>query len=446
MAKTFKIFLFLFLCSLFFPIRKVFFTNSAYLTGTYSDFTSFSLYLSDILLFTTWFFVLTSRGGAREWAHHVVKGSKWLIIWLILAFLWHITSANSLNWYFLLKYAELIVAYGTFAYIFSKFELKHLFLKVFIFFASIQSIIAITQFKLQHSVGFGLNILGETLISPKTQGIAKIVSGGTVYIRGYGTFPHPNILAAFLVTAILIALYFNIKNKAKTQIWYYLALIINILGLTVTFSRAGYLAALVGISILLISAYRVSKKLNLKAILLVFAAILLSFVLFRPFILTRATISDSSTLQRMEYNKIGIKMVSQNPIFGVGIGESVLHMEQYAKKPLNPWEKQPIHNYFIIAAAELGIPFSLILIWVFFWHLNNLAASIKYQASSKSSLTTSYLLLATFLSFLLLMMFDHYFYTIQQTQLLLWIILGIIAAQTKNPHPQTTEVDLSTKN
>jgi hypothetical protein len=31
------------------------------------------------------------------------------------------------------------------------------------------------------------------------------------------------------------------------------------------------------------------------------------------------------------------------------------------------------------------------------------------------------------------MLFDHYFYTIQQTQMLLWIVLGAVVTELKNP-------------
>jgi O-antigen ligase len=124
-------------------------------------------------------------------------------------------------------------------------------------------------------------------------------------------------------------------------------------------------------------------------------------------------------------------MIKDNPLFGVGAGESVLHMEQYTNVKLEPWQKQPIHNYFLLSAAEIGIPGVLILIWIFLSHLKSLIFNLK---SSKDFQLTAYnlLLIAILSTFLVLMLFDHYFYTLQQTQLLLWITLGVIAAQSKN--------------
>jgi uncharacterized membrane protein YjgN (DUF898 family) len=113
--------------------------------------------------------------------------------------------------------------------------------------------------------------------------------------------------------------------------------------------------------------------------------------------------------------------------------------------PLNPYQIQPIHNYFLLAAAELGIPGMLILIWIFILHLKKLVFGIKYDVSAE--LNTKYFiqntnqnkekvlykltLLTILISFLVLMQFDHYFYTLQQTQMLLWVVLGLIAAETK---------------
>jgi O-antigen ligase len=151
----------------------------------------------------------------------------------------------------------------------------------------------------------------------------------------------------------------------------------------------------------------------------------LAVVIFKPFLLTRATISDSAALQRVFYAKVGWQMIKANPIFGVGIGESVLHMQQYSPVKLWPWQIQPIHNYFELAAAELGIPGALILIWLFLSHLKTITYKFKTSFDAYCLLLISLLLM-----FLILMQFDHYFYTLQQTQMLLWVLLGIIAAES----------------
>lgn len=468
-----QIFFVFFIFAIFFPIRYVFATKSAYLIGVYSDFTSISLYLSDIFLFVTWCFCFLPRGMSNFWSEIKDKGLWIFIIWLILGIIWHYQANNSVIWWYSLKYAELIVAYGTTKYLYQKTSInpgtfqssnysnlpireagkpsdklgtteegawvKHNFLSIFAAFSTLEAIIALWQFRTQKSVG--LLKLGEPLISKYLTGTANIVSGGTRFIRAYGTFPHPNILSAFMVTGVLVILYFLVNAKTAAQkALLSLILLINTLGLTVSFSRAGYLALICGLAIFFgyLIFHRHSNnnepRQDIKGAMVIMAGcIILALVMFRPFLLTRATISDGASLQRIFYAKIGLKMIASQPIFGLGIGESLLHMQQFSPVFLRYWEIQPIHNYFLLAAAELGILGMLILLWVFLQHLWSLIKKLKLKTNPQ--LTTYNLLLTTILCvFLVLMQFDHYFYTLQQTQMLLWIILGIIGAEI-NPQP-----------
>lgn len=474
-----QIFLFFWVFSLFFPIKYVFPSHFSYQTGLFSDFTSFSLYLSDILLTITWLWILIPRG--KEFYHVVITKNpvKWLILWVMVVFLANFNQNWPLSLFFVGKTLEIIVAYGTIAVIIKETGVKYRLLSIFVALAGVQSLIAINQFFLQHPLG--LFKLGEQQVYPLGWGIAKIVSYGTAYIRGYGTFPHPNLLSAFLVAGILINIYLFLKTtKLHWQALLGGLLIINILGLTATFSRAGYLAlglalavSAVALPLLRGSTLRqqgdgVSKKPNLISVFfIILFSIILSVSLFHRFLLTRATVSDQATVERGVYNQIAVKMIKDKPIFGQGIGQSMLHMQQYLpltnsqKKEANdrnqitsasdiigsdnkelvwgsdiklqPWQTQPIHNFFLLSAAELGIPGALILIWIFLFHLKLLWLKIKdYGLRIK----IHHVLFAILICFLLLMFFDHYFYTLQQTQFLLWLTLGLIAAQTR---PQTTD-------
>ena len=425
-------FFFLFLFSLFFPIRYVFPTKSAYLIGVYSDFTAYSLYLSDIFLIVTWFFCFLPRGVNNFF--QIIKES-WLgllLIWLVLAVLWHSTNEVNLNIWYSLKYAEFIVAYGTFFYLFSKTSIKLRFLQFFAFFSTFEGLLAIYQFISQKSLG--LYKIGEGHLSKAITGVSKIVSGGTTYIRGYGTFPHPNLLSAFLVIGLLICVYLLLQAKNSiSKTFLSLAILLNTFGLAVSFSRAGYLAYAIGLLIFFGYLFymepvkkisHISKHLRLAAAVTVLS-IIIALIAFRPFLLTRATVTDDSSLQRIFYAKIALRIIKDHPVFGLGIGESILHMQEYSPIKLWTYQIQPIHNYFFLAGAELGIPGMLILVWIFLSHLWGLI---------KSKLTTYNLLLTTILiCILVLMQFDHYFYTLQQTQMLLWLMLAIIGAQIKNP-------------
>lgn len=182
------------------------------------------------------------------------------IFWLILAIIWHFNTFSSLNWYFLLKYAELIVAYGTISVLFKDLSIKKAFFWLFASLTGVQSLLALWQFIIQKSVG--LKILGEQVLSPQILGVAKIVSGGTKLIRGYGTFPHPNLLSAFLVTGVLFTAYLMLETSKKwTKLLLSFLLLLNIMGLAITFSRSAYLALGIGAAVFLdISWSRFPKK------------------------------------------------------------------------------------------------------------------------------------------------------------------------------------------
>lgn len=453
-----KIFLLFFTISLFFPVRHVFLGQNSYALGIYSDFTSFSLYLSDIILFIAFFLILCYNYNIIFKLFLFNYYSLFIIAWLILAIFLFSKQISGLNIWFFVKMLEFsVVTYGTTIYIFTNFQVKLWFFRCFIWLCGLQSIIALAQFFKQASLG--LYRLGESHLATNILGVAKLVSYGTKYIRGYGTFPHPNPLSAFLVVGVLISVYLLTTSLTiKSKITYSILVFLNIFGLTVAFSRGAYLALGFGLVVFFGALLFKNKKIarstaeeeaSLKksqtaslplAISVAIMSSVVSFIVFRPFLLTRATFSDQSTIDRKFYDQMGLKMAAKQPLFGVGAGESLLHMEQTSGKTLAPWEKQPPHNYFIIAAAELGIPFALILIWIFLYHLKVISYKfIQYRnevssAGLKANFSSYHLLLMTLLlCFLLLMQFDHYFYTLEQTQMLLWIFLGIIAIEKTPP-------------
>jgi O-antigen ligase len=430
--KIAEAFFYLFLFSLFFPTRYVFTTSTTFNTGIFSDFTSISLYLSDILLFITFLWLIYARkelfASIKNWG----LGIGTLILWLIIGILWHFNTFSSLNAFYFLKFLEFIVAYGTISSLFRETQVKSRFLKLFAALGTVQAGLAICQFLLQRPLG--LFKLGEQQIYAWNQGIAKLIVNGNTYIRSYGTFPHPNLLSAYLIVTILILGYLTIQTKiVGKRIVYALMMATCTFGLALTFSRASFLA--LGIGLVVYFGFllaKLPKKQIFVPLGTIFISIILSIVILKPYLLTRVTISDTASLQRVFYAKVGWQMIKANPIFGVGIGESVLHMQQFSLVKLWPWQIQPIHNYFELSAAELGIPGTLILIWIFWSHIKKLIVKIKRH--DKTQTLPYFLLLASCFSvILILMQFDHYFYTLQQTQLLLWLILGAIAAETKNP-------------
>jgi O-antigen ligase len=302
-----------------------------------------------------------------------------------------------------------------------------IFIPLFLFCAYLQGILAILQFYLSSSIG--LHVVGEALLSPDILGVAKIAAHGTTSIRGYGTFPHPNLLSSYLVTGLLLSFvsYFLI-NKRFLKNLVLIGLPLLIFSLSLTFSRAAGLALTSGLLVFIVIAlYKIKHKIALnKPIIAILLGLTLSVLVLKPYISSRANFSEQTNSNRSIYNKIGLNMVKSDSLSGLGFGESMIHMQQFSKQILEPWEIQPVHNYFLLATTEGGLIFGAFLLFVILITFFKLARC-TWNTDISNNPEIFYIrltLLSVLLSFLILMQFDHYFYTLQQTQFLLWIVIG----------------------
>ena len=322
---------------------------------------------------------------------------------------------------------------------------------VFAASAILQSFVAFFQFKFQHSLG--LWFLGESFFMPWTNNVAKVMIEGGKLVRGYGTMPHSNILAGFLILGLICLYYLFLKTDSKLriyppkfcfakfgrvnpnlQIYTNMFIVSGIfavwLGLIVTFSRSGWIVAIA--STLLFIAWGLWDKEYRKRVLelIVFLSLAACFLLlsFRWAIIPRLHLSvdEPSVNYRILYNKIGWETIKNN-FWGVGAGNQVLYgmrnglYEKFGMK--NSWEFQPTHNLYILIAAEIGtLGLAAFLAFVLFLVISNWQSVIG-KFSGSLEIITNYQLL---ISILLFGLFDHFSWDLWQGQLMLWVILGIL--------------------
>lgn len=419
-SRATQILFYLLIISVPFSIRYVFDSTWNFQTGAYSDFTSISIYLSDLLIIaligTSWISGLSGQPVPKLWKKSVLL----LIIWIIFELV--INKFAPLELYFSIRLGLLLLLTITVSKIsVSREKISWLFTIL----GAVQALIALIQFYTQHSLG--LYRLGESHLTSNMFGVAKIVSGGITLIRGYGTFPHPNLLAAFLFTTTLFNLYLLNKTLQLKSTKYHVVILLttlltNIFGLFLTFSRGGILA-LGLVLIAYLGYFLITKQYSIfkQTIVSCGTALVISIVILLPYLSTRTTISDPAIKERVFYNQVGLRMVQDQPIVGQGLGLSVLHMKQFSQDingiELNPWEIQPIHNYYLISYAELGIG-AIFLIFTLVFPL--------YLAIKKRLALWEPTLISIFAGYLVLFFLDHYFYTIWPTMILLWVILGFV--------------------
>ena len=222
---------------------------------------------------------------------------------------------------------------------------------ILLFNLIIQGIIGILQFV--KGVSLGLPFLGESQVVSGMQGSSFIDLGGRLFLRAYGTFPHPNVLGGFLILCIL----FGILSAKKIPGIGVSLVILSLIILPFTFSR---IAIVLSILILLL--------LLLKAILIVKDKVLsISPLLLLERFTNLFSCRDSGWRDRVELLRSSWEVLKENYILGTGIGNYVRGMANYVPTTLGGIPLvQPVHNIFVLILAELGVLGFLIYFYILF--------------------------------------------------------------------------------
>jgi len=386
MKKLSSFFLSLFVLTLPFSASVLLWQNPFLQGENFNPYTSFSLYFSEVALLLSALFFLIKNLTESEFK---IKKSTFFIIIGLLGFsglsILFAQDKISASLGFIHVFALIIACVLFEQDILSKSTLKRLFIVT----VSVQALIGIAQVILQHSIG--LAFLGEPFIAPTVAGVAKINLLGHTWIRAYGTFPHANVLAGYL----LMGLFFIAQEwKGKIRI-----LLMGLLGiaLILTGSKAALLC--------LFAALAFTKIIKPKVSIGIAAGLGILLLLKIPDILT-----SESVHERLEYLKISLSMFLHRP-WGVGLHQFTARMQEFTAIKLQPWQFQPVHNIYALITNELGIWGGGAMI-LGFW------AILKKNHSQK-------LRFATILVFALLGLFDHYLWSLYPG-VMLWGMLNTI--------------------
>lgn len=307
-------------------------------------------------------------------------------------------------------------------------RLKHLAIKKLLVFMNIgviaASLLALGQFVWQQSLGFW--ILGERSFSSSTFGIARADIFGQLWMRSYASFPHPNLLGAYLVLTLLInlALVIKLSDLSRNKSLKYVLILSSVMGiqllaLIVTFSRSAIAALILGL--LVASFYLLKKRAKILYILIPASSLLVALLAFLVLNLFGGD-SDSIYLRSL-LNEFGLSIILAQP-FGIGANNFIPYLADHFQAllpsylPLNTY-LQPIHNLALLVFVELGFAGLLVLLIVIF-------VSFRSALQARSWLGLSLLCALSLLS-----LTDHYFWTLTQGQLLFWLIVAIVNSRSK---------------
>lgn len=269
-------------------------------------------------------------------------------------------------------------------------------IKIFLVSLIVQMAVGILQFSLGKSIG--LNFLGESQLLSGAIGTSFIKLSSGEFLRAYGTFPHPNVLAGYLLFTFLVSsfIYFS-KGEKKISIW---AIILSSFLLLFTFSRVTILLWVIS---LFVFAY-----LTLKGRLF-------SFLVFERFtnLFSRG---DYSFSDRVKLTGEAIRIIKLRLLDGVGATNFTRALENSVPYSVNGLSLlQPVHNIFLLTLAEHGIIAGTIMIGaVVWWRIRAIFAS--------EGIKRVFLILGS-ICLVAVGMFDHYLITLPQGLSILLISL-----------------------
>lgn len=412
-----KIFFYLFFAFLPFQIDALLVAQNIYYSGFFNPYTSHFMYLTDIVLILSLIFLSLSvvfKEGEFDKLNFIKKKSGMLVVlavsvFFLLSLVSLLSSVDHMNTVFnLMRLSEFVVV---FFLIRSGFVDAKKLMYVFIGVVSFVSFIGIFQYMLQESLGF--RFLGEPVISSDKLGVAKVGLSDGNFLRIYGTFPHPNIFAGYLCFAI----FFIIYCFRDAKVLFALLLTVCLIALVLTFSRSALLALFIGLFLY----YAVSNvKLTWKNILVGLVIMIFFFVVFDLYsvLIERLVVGDQNALdERSMYYSASKKMLFDN-LFGVGLGNFTVVMQQYMTMKLQPWLVQPVHNIFLLSLNEIGVLGGLGFIGLLGFFFSQLI---------KAKNRLGYILMSIWAVIIVIGLFDHYFVSLYQGNVLLWMYFGLVS-------------------
>ncbi len=290
----------------------------------FNEWRSMFLYATDVL-FLLLIILWCIRHGRSMFTP--LKTYDWFLILFITAAVFSLagTTNRSLSMYALVRLLEGILFY---------WYVRTYVLKRFSVVASawalvaggiVQAMIGIGQFMSQSNLGF--SFLGETLLNPNLNGVAVFINtAGARVMRAYGTTPHPNILAAYLLVSLGALYYLFLKNETKIFRLLFPVYGVLLFAFFLTFSRTTIFIWLAAFCGAMFFTNIKSKKRKLLAGATIIITIL--FVLFFwQEVWARLTISshDEAVTLRLYYNQQALSVGGGHKLnwTGVGVGNFV---------------------------------------------------------------------------------------------------------------------------
>lgn len=419
-------FFFFLLLLLFLPTQLGlhFWPAFAYVNGIRVDYLSPTFYATDLLLILVLVSSLFARRDSTFWFKQAEKHFSFFFLILLGAFsLSVITSLNSgVGLYGALRLIEMYLMVLMTKYFWMNKQNRTAMLLAFFLSLCFSGVLAIGQVLHQQSFGGLFYLFGERAITPLTPGAATVEVLGSLILRPYATFSHPNVLAGYLLLSSL----FIIENKKYFRrifhAWHALVVLaLTTVALLSTLSRIALILWFLYVCYLIFIHLEKKQKVMKGMIVVACASILIIvFAFLFPVVASRFTVRSilgEALHERTVLFYASWKMTEDYIFFGVGPLNFIPALPSYLKQMKQVYLLQPVHNVFMLFLVENGIIAFLGVIFIIFKKLRNLRIREKIEDRY---------ILRIFLFIAILGLFDHYFLTSQQGRLLLGFCIGLL--------------------
>lgn len=412
----------------FLPWQTVLLLREIYINNEKFQYATIGIYLFQIILFFWIFLNIKKLFSCSE--KKIIYLLAFYLLFILLSVFW--SKDWMLSTYFFICHllgVMLFLIIQSSALNFKKFSFSLIISTI------LASILGLYQFFTQSS--FSLKWLGLSAHNPWQGGVSVVLTESARFLRAYGPMTHPNIFGGMLTATILLSIGAYLKatkNELRWKIFLVFSLPINYLALVTTFSRSALLALTIG-TLLLVSYFLLLEKSRKKKDLLVlfYALIILTFLFLTAFSdIVSSRTNNSSRLEKKSINDRVIyledakKLITKNPLLGVGLGEYSNFVLKENKNSRDIWNIQPVHNIYFLIFAELGFVGFFILMFFIIFNLLELFKIIKEKNTNR--VIFSFI----FIALLIISFFDHWLWTTPMGILIFWLILGF--SREKNLH------------
>ncbi|PIZ95595.1 MAG: hypothetical protein COX81_00475 [Candidatus Magasanikbacteria bacterium CG_4_10_14_0_2_um_filter_37_12] len=398
----------------FLPWQTIWIYSEPFVNGTKWEYGVLGYFGTEILLwlsvvfFIAWYFkklrfkLQTSNFSLRPTKDRIfVLSCLVFIFYLFLSNFWAVNNSLAIQQSFRVMEAFLLF----FILYLSPLSFDSA-IKWFVAGAIIPAVLGVWQFFIQSTFASKFFGLAQHQV---WQAGTSIISGSEIgrWLRAYGSFSHPNIFGGYLLIVLAMLFLCLVKKLKLYKVTKYRILLLAIYCLLLTalfftFSRSAWLAFLLLILAYLFISWKEKNKQSIFIVvstLLLFVLVTIFFPLVQNRLVEQSLSEARSVSERIEGYGEALTLFKTHPWFGVGAGNYTAQLI-FQNSTLSGSAYQPVHNVFLLVLDELGlIGLFLFLLVIYFFTRQESIVIFKNK----------YLLF--FISYLSLIMFDHYLYS-----------------------------------